>query len=267
MYGSKALKSMTIACIINSQASKFWQKHFVFNEEIWSRVSIFWQRLFRSGDCLGKCVWWKITNELVCFMAIDRLEIKSLLLHGIVFDCVMAVVEQVVNALRQEIVRGHLFSLWFFSGTWRQQPSMLFDSWGRVHFFVFCSEWQSELLILGWGDFQKLVVCNSNPGANPCSGVFLALCWLVWLLMLCCRCPIADWWVWRPDTQTPGQSAQSTLLSDRCGGTLTAVVCQSRLNGGRWSFLWCYAAIGSSPTNPSCTCISAFKTWFKGVRR
>ena len=47
-------------------------------------------------------------------MAIDRLEIKSLLLHGIVFDCVMAVVEQVVNALRQEIVRGHLFFVVIF---------------------------------------------------------------------------------------------------------------------------------------------------------
>lgn len=30
------------------------------------------------------------------------------------FDCVMAVVEQVVNALRQEIVRGHLFFVVIF---------------------------------------------------------------------------------------------------------------------------------------------------------
>ena len=61
-------------------------------------------------------------------MAIDRLEIKSLLLHGIVFDCVMAVVEQVVNAFTTRNCSWFtLFFVVIFSGT-----SMLFEA--PLHF-------------------------------------------------------------------------------------------------------------------------------------
>ena len=107
------------------------------------------------------------------------------------FDCVMAVVEQVVNAFTTK--NCSWFTLFFVVIYFLERRCSL-TLWGPLAFSFWLSvpkDWLNSYL--GTEVIFKSRLCDSNPGANPCSGGFLALCWLVWLLVLCCRCPIADW--------------------------------------------------------------------------
>ena len=139
------------------------------------------------------CVWWKITNKLVCFMAIDRLETRFLLLHGIVFwlchgGC---------RASGKCIYDKKLFVVhpFFRCDFFFQELRCSLTLWGPLafSFFGFLFRKTVRTPIGGPEVIFKNRLRDSTPGANPCSGGFiLALCWLVWLLVLCCRCPIAD---------------------------------------------------------------------------
>ena len=156
----------------------------------------FWRRtdngFLEAATGLGKCVCGEKSLINFFFMAIDRLE-KRLLLHGIVFwlchggcrasgKCIYDKKLFVVHPFFVVIFFRNVDALWLL----HCKGPLAFSFWFSVPKDSQSSNWGTEVIF-------KSRLCDSNPGANPCSGGFLALCWLVWLLVLCCRCPIADW--------------------------------------------------------------------------
>ena len=112
------------------------------------------------------CVWWKIYNKLVCFMAIDRLETRFLLLHGIVFWLCHGGCRASGKCIydKKLFVVHPFFRCDFFSGT-----SMLFDSLRPpcILFFWFSVPKDSQNSNWGaWGDFQKPVAWF-DPRSKP----------------------------------------------------------------------------------------------------
>jgi len=79
------------------------------------------------------------------------------------FDCVMAVVEQVVNACT---TRNCSWFTLFFVVIFFQERRCSLTLWGPLafSFLVFCSERQSELQLGYRGDFQKPVVWFDTRG-------------------------------------------------------------------------------------------------------
>jgi len=117
------------------------------------------------------CVWWKIYNKLVCFMAIDWKNVFFFYM-ALCFDCVMAVVEQVVNAFTTR--NCSWFTLFFvvifffrnFDALWLFEAPLYFLFFG----FLFR---KTRTPIGGPEVIFKNRLRDSNPGANPCSGGFI----------------------------------------------------------------------------------------------
>ena len=135
----------------------------------------FWRRtdngFLEAATGLGKCVCGeKSLINFFFFMAIDRLE-KRLLLHGIVFwlchggcrasgKCIYDKKLFVVHPFfRCDFFFRNVNALWLFEAPLHFLFGYLFRKTDRTPI------WGTEVIF-------KSRLCDSNPGANPCSGGF-----------------------------------------------------------------------------------------------